>query len=49
MVINPDSIKADEFGDPELKQLVWDKITKLLRFSLLLDPEKVRDYSKPLL
>jgi hypothetical protein len=47
-MIKPDSIKADEFGDPELRQLVWEKITKLLRTSLLLDPEKVRDYSKSL-
>lgn len=32
-----------------MRQLVWDKITKLLRSSLLFDPEKARDYSKALL
>jgi hypothetical protein len=43
--VKADQIHAEFYRDSGLRQVVWDRILKLMRSSLLFDSERLRDHN----
>lgn len=46
ITVRPETISTELNQDTQIKQLIWDKIIKLMKSSLLFDMERTREHSK---
>lgn len=46
ITVRPETISTELNQDTQIKQLIWDKIIKLMKSSLLFDIERTREHSK---
>jgi hypothetical protein len=44
-LVKADQIHAEFYRDAGLKQIVWDRMLKLMRSSLLFESERLRDHN----